>query len=166
MNCHKIRIIYSESRLNSDERTKLSDIKQTIHICCGDDLIPDDAEYDILREKKVCADKRRNCKSPVETLVYKLKKSLVCVACCGPVSEDISEKFKETKTKFSTVLPNCEDEKCLKFMFGIDKGPYKGWICKRPKKQSNKEIINEKKRRHEGAKQRINQAKKRKKEYN
>jgi hypothetical protein len=74
-----------------------------------------------------------------------------------------SEKFKETKTKFSTVLPNCEDEKCLKFMFGIDKGPYKGWICKRPKKQSNKEIINEKKRRHEGAKQRMNQAKKTKK---
>ena len=110
------------------------------------------------------ADKRRNCKSPVETQVYKLKKSLVCVACCRPVSEDISEKSKETKTKFSTVLPNCEDEKCLKFMIGIDKGPYKGWICKRPKKQSNKEIINEKKRRHEEAKQRMNQAKKQKKE--
>ena len=105
--------------------------------------------------------KEKIVKSPVETQVYKLKKSLVCVACCEPVSEDISEKFKETKTKFSTVLPNCEDEKCLKFMFGIDKGPYKGWICKRPKKQSNKEIINEKKRRHEGAKQRMNQAKQR-----
>jgi hypothetical protein len=70
-------------------RTKLSDIKQTIHFCCGDDLLPDDTEYDILREKKVCTDNRKNCKSPVETQVYKLKKSLVCVTCCGPVFRKI-----------------------------------------------------------------------------
>ena len=116
----------------------MSDIKQTIYFCCGDNLLPDDAEYDALREKKVCTDKRKNCKSPVETQVYKLKKSLVCVACCKPVSACISKKFKETKTKFPTVLPNWEDENCLKFMIGIDKGPHKGWICKRSKKQSKK----------------------------
>ena len=89
---------------------------------------------------------------------------MLLVVTCKPVSAGISKTFKETKTKVSTVLPNCEDENCLKFIIGIDKGPHKGWIFKRPKKESKEQISNERKRKHEKAKQRMNEAKKRKEE--
>ena len=87
---------------------------------------------------------------------------VVCVACCKPVSAGISKKFKGAKTKVSTVLPNCEDENCLKFIISIDKGSHKGWICicKRPKKESKEKISNERNWKHEEAKQRMNEAKK------
>ena len=50
---------------------------------------------------------------------------------------------------FQIVYANCENEKCVQFMFGVPqckKKEYKGWICKRPIKPSNQRKQKEKKR--------------------
>ena len=73
---------------------------------------------------------------PLETQIYALKKQTICVACGSVLSPEILSKFEEVKTEYSTVLPNCGVEACLKFMEFQWKGPIKGWICKRPRKQN------------------------------
>jgi len=78
---------------------------------------------------------------PLETQIYALKKQTICVACGSVLSPEILSKFKEVKTEFCTVLPNCGVEACLKFMEFWLKGPNKGWICKRPRKQNKKNKI-------------------------
>ena len=104
-------------------------------------LISEDQEYQALKEKKVCVDRRKTCSMPLETQIYLLKKQTVCVACSSVLSPEILSKFEEVKTEFSTVLPNCGVEACLKFMEFWLKGPNKGWICKRPRKQNKKNKI-------------------------
>ena len=83
-------------------------------------------------------DRRKTCSMPLETQIYALKKQTICVACGSVLSPEILSKFKEVKTEFCTVLPNCGVEACLKFMEFWLKGPNKGWICKRPRKQNKK----------------------------
>ena len=60
-------------------------------------------------------------------------------------------KFQEVKTEFSTVLPNCGVEACMKFMEFWGKGPMKGGICKRPRKQNKKEKSLKRKADHDDA---------------
>ena len=94
----------------------LDQIKQTIQFRCGDTLISEDQEYQALKEKKVCVDRRKTCSMPLETQIYLLKKQTVCVACSSVLSPEIFNKYEEVKKNICTVLPNCGVEACLKFM--------------------------------------------------
>ena len=118
--------MFSTHKLNQKERGFLDQIKQTIHFRCGDTLISEDQEYQALKDKKVCVDRRKTCSMPLETQIYTLKKQTICVACGSVLSPEILSKFEEVKTEFSTVLPNCGVEACLKFMEFWWKGPIKG----------------------------------------
>ena len=80
--CNRERVLFSTHKLNKKERGFLDQIKQTIHFRCGDKLISEDQEYQALKEKKVCVDRRKTCSMPLETQIYALKKPAVCLWVC------------------------------------------------------------------------------------
>ncbi len=72
--CNRERVVFSTHKLNQKERGFLDQIKQTIHFRCGDTLISEDQEYQALKDKKVCVDRRKTCSMPLEAQIYLLKK--------------------------------------------------------------------------------------------
>ena len=76
--CNRERVVFSTHKLNQKERGFLDQIKQTIHFRCSDTLISEDQEYQALKDKKVCVDRRKTCSMPLETQIYLLKKQTVC----------------------------------------------------------------------------------------
>ena len=114
--CGKERVIFTEKKLKLEEQLLLDEIKNTIHFRCGDVLFADDKEYDMLKQKRFCVDRRKICSFPIETSLYSLKKKPICIACGKVLPNEIQEKAQKAKESWSTVLPNCESKQCLKFM--------------------------------------------------
>ena len=50
-----------------------------------------------------------------------------------------------------SVLPNCEDDACLKFMRIHQVGPYAGWICKGPRTEMQSKKSRKGKKAHDKA---------------
>ena len=73
-----IKKVLGIKRLIKDEKPLLDEIKKNMHFRCEDVLISKDHEYQALKEKKVCVDRRRLCNSSFESHLYLLKSEPPC----------------------------------------------------------------------------------------
>ena len=122
---------------------------ESINFRCGDDIIPSNAEYEVLRKQAFCVDKRRTCNTPIETYYYSKNSVLRCCMCVKIIPDERFKTFRTLKEKFKSVVPTCGSPKCVADVGQWEHKDHPGWICKIEIVQSQKSSIKRKLEAHE-----------------
>ena len=98
---------------------------------------------------------------PLEGHYYK-KFDPVCCVCTTPLNPEETKLFKNRKKEYSSVIPCCQNESCIKKNIKFESGKYSGWICKRKRGSllNQKEEKKKRKAQHDIAQERINKRRK------
>ena len=136
VSCGKRRVFFSKSRLLSKERPLFQCGIENIEFQCGEPLFPEDfgvvspdhTDFDKQKDffERFVVNQNLSYDSPVETILYKTTKHIICRICGVDLSENqgILDDIERLSTKFYTVIPTCKSEECGEF------------YCKRPKKRA------------------------------
>ena len=160
----KNRIIYAQKKLKKDDQKVLNECLESIDFTCGDELLPDNNNYKSLRENKVSVDRRKNCSHELHSLEghYYKKFDPVCFFCTTPLNPEETKLFQKWKKEYSSVIPCCKNESCIKKNLKFESGKYSGWICKRKRGSllNQKEEKKKRKAQHDIAQERVNKRRK------
>ena len=121
----KKRIIYAQKKLKKDDQKVLNECVESIDFTCGDELLPDNNNYKSLRENKVSVDRRKNCSHPLEGHYYK-NFDPVCFVCSTPLNPEETKLFQKRKKEYSSVIPCCKNESCIKKNLTFESGKNSG----------------------------------------